>query len=128
MNHDMLSDVFSTIKNTEAVGKKECTVKASNLIKAVLKIMHQHKYIGATTLIEDGKSGMIKVHLLGKINECRIIRPRFSSGKMEFTKFEKRFLPSFDVGIIIVSTSKGVMDHNQAKKEGIGGKLLGFVY
>jgi len=128
MNHDMLSDVFSTIKNSESVGRSECTVKASNLIRSVLKIMQKHKYIGATTIIEDGRSGMVKVKLLGKINECKVIRPRFSSGKGEFTKFEKRFLPSSNVGIIIVSTSKGVMDHNQANKEGIGGKLLGFVY
>jgi small subunit ribosomal protein S8 len=124
----MLSDVFSMIKNAEGIGKGECTVKASNLIKAVLKIMHKHGYIGTTTLIEDGKSGMLKVKLLGKINECRVIRPRFSACKTEFTKFEKRFLPSSNVGIIIISTSKGVMDHRQAKSEGIGGKLLGFVY
>ena len=43
-------------------------------------------------------------------------------------KNEKRFLPATGVGIIIVSTHKGVLDQEQAKKEKTGGKLLGFVY
>lgn len=124
----MLSNVFSAVMNAEDTGKKACTAKASNLIKSVLKVMHKHGYIGSTTYTEDGRSGIAKIKLLGRINECKSIRPRFSSGKDEFTKFEKRFLPSSDVGVLIVSTSKGVMDHRQAKKEGIGGKLLGFVY
>lgn len=128
MNHDRISDVFSVIKNAESIGKSDCTVRSTNLTKAILKIMHQHGYIGPTTPIDDGKGGMIKIKLLGKINECKTIRPRFSAGIKEFTKFEKRFLPSAGIGIIIMTTPKGVMDHREAKKEATGGKLLGFVY
>lgn len=128
MRHDIISDVFCSIKNAEDIGKKECTVPASNMIKSVLKIMHQHKYIGEVKFMDDGRSGKFKVELVGRINDCNAIRPRFSATRMEFTKFEKRFLPANDVGIIIVSTSRGVMDQRAAKEKGIGGKLLGFVY
>ena len=128
MRHDLLSDVFCTIKNAESIGKKECTVPASNMVKSVLKIAKEHKYIGDVTFIEDGRGGKFKVKLLGRINDCNAIRPRFSVMKRDFTKFEKRFLPANDVGILIVSTSRGLMDQNQAKKQGTGGKLLGFVY
>ena len=128
MRHDILSDVFCAIKNAEDIGKKECIVSASNMVKAVLKIMHQHKYIGGMKFVDDGKSGEFKVELVGRINNCNAVRPRFSATKGEFTKFEKRFLPANDVGILIVSTSEGVIDQRLAKEKGIGGKLLGFVY
>ncbi|MFQ5647740.1 MAG: 30S ribosomal protein S8 [Candidatus Aenigmatarchaeota archaeon] len=128
MRHDILSDVFCTIKNSESIGKRECTVPASNMVKAVLGIMKQHKYIGDSTFIDNGRGGIFKVKLLGRINNCNAVRPRFSATKGEFTKFEKRYLPAADVGILIVSTSKGVMDQKRAEKENTGGKLLGFVY
>jgi small subunit ribosomal protein S8 len=45
-----------------------------------------------------------------------------------FEKYEKRFLPAFNYGILIVTTPNGVMTHEDAKKEGIGGRLLAYVY
>ena len=128
MRHDLLSDVFCTIKNAEAIGKRDCTVPASNMVKAVLKIAKEHKYIGDATFQEDGRGGKFKVKLLGRINDCNAVRPRFSVMRSEYRKFEKRYLPANGVGILIVSTSKGVMDQVQAKKENTGGKLLGYVY
>jgi small subunit ribosomal protein S8 len=46
----------------------------------------------------------------------------------EFELWEKKFLPSREVGILVVSTSRGVLSHREAKEKGIGGKLLAFVY
>jgi len=128
MKHDALSDVFSVIKNSESIGKSECTVPASKMIKRVLEIMHKRKYIGDVTFIDDGRSGTFKVKLSGKINDCNSVRPRFSIKVNEMRKFEKRFLPATDVGLLLISTPKGVLDHEEAKKEKTGGKLLGFVY
>jgi len=128
MKHDTLSDMFSIIKNNEGIGKGECAVPASKMIKSVLEIMKHRKYIGDFTFLDDGKGGKFKVKLAGKINNCNSIRPRVSMKIDEMRKFEKRFLPATGVGIIIVSTHKGVLDQEQAKKEKTGGKLLGFVY
>ncbi|RLJ08142.1 MAG: 30S ribosomal protein S8 [Candidatus Aenigmatarchaeota archaeon] len=128
MKHDLISDIFTTIRNAEALGKKECIVPASNLAKNILKIMQKEKYIGEVSYIEDGKGGKLRIQLLGKINECGAVRPRFSAGKDEIIKFEKRFLPAADIGILILSTSQGVMTHKDAKKRSIGGVLLGYVY
>jgi len=128
MRHDILSDVFCIIKNAESIGKTECMVPASKMVKAVLKIAQQHRYIGDFTFIDDGRGGKFKIKLLGRINNCNAIRPRFSVTKDEFVKFEKRYLPASDVGILIVSTSKGIMDQKRAEKENTGGKLLGFIY
>ena len=128
MRHDVLADVFSVMKNTEAIGKKECIAPASSLARDVLKIMQEHKYIGSFEFVDDGKGGKFKVQLLGRINDCNVIRPRVSVGKAEFIKWEKRFLPSHDIGMLIVSTSKGVMDQKAAQQNEVGGKLLGYVY
>jgi len=47
---------------------------------------------------------------------------------MEYEKWEKRFLPAFDFGLLIVSTSQGVMTHKEAREKGIGGRLIAYVY
>lgn len=128
MRHDLLADMFTVIKNMERIGKRECVVPSSNIIKEILKIMQKNKYIGSFEFIDDGKNGEFKVELVGKINDSGVIRPRFSLKKDELISWEKRFLPSVNVGILFLTTSKGIMDHRQAKKEGVGGSLLGFIY
>jgi len=128
MRHDLLADALSAIKNAERVGKKECYVKASKLVERVLKVMQDNDYIGAYEIINDGKSGIIKVELKGKIIDCNAIKPRFSVKIDEFEKWEKRYLPARNVGILILTTSKGIIDHKAAKKLRVGGKLLAYCY
>jgi small subunit ribosomal protein S8 len=128
MKHDTLSDVLTAIKNAERNGFKECVVSGSKIVKEILKIMQKHTYIGSFEFIDDGKSGQFKVELLGRINDCGSIRPRSYITKDDFIRWEKRFLPSVNVGILFVTTPNGIMDHRNAKKEGLGGALLGFIY
>jgi small subunit ribosomal protein S8 len=128
MRHDLISDVLSAIANGERVGKKFVVVPASNLVKDILSVMQKNDYIGNFEYIEDGRGGKFKVELLGKINKCGSIRPRFSVKKDDFEKYERRFLPAAEFGILIITTSRGVMTHEEAKKLGIGGKLLAYVY
>lgn len=125
---DLLADALSAIKNAERVGKKKVEIKASKLIGNVLRIMKERKYIKNFKFVREGNKKKFVVELHGKIVNCNVIKPRFSVNKKEFVKFEKRFLPAYDIGILILTTSKGVMDHNKAKEMGIGGKLLCYVY
>ena len=128
MQHDTLADALSTIKNAERVGKKQCVVKASKLIKSVLEKLKEHGYIESFEFVNDGKSGKFCINLKGKIIEINAIKPRFSVKVDEIEKWEKRYLPAKDVGVIIISTSKGLLDHKTAKELHIGGELLLFVY
>jgi len=128
MQHNLLADALSKIKNAEKVGKKEVLVKRSKLIESVLKVMQEHKYIEGYEVILDNKGGMIKVYLKNKIVDCNAISPRFSVKVEEIEKYEKRFLPAYNVGILILTTPKGVIDHKKAKELHIGGKLLAYVY
>ncbi len=127
--NDPLSNVLSHIQNSEQLGRKEVVTKnTSNVIKKVLEIMQDKGYIGSFEEIEDTKGNLLKINLLGRINKTGVIKPRFQIKKTEIEKFEKRYLPAKNFGIIILSTNKGIIIHNEAKEKGIGGKLLSFCY
>jgi len=128
MLNDPLADVMSDINIFENSRKKEVTVPASRLVGNVLRIMQKNNYIGAFEYIDDGKSGKFRIELLGRINRCGVIKPRYASGKDEYEKWEKRFLPARGFGIMVVSTSKGIMSHKEASENKLGGRLLGYVY
>jgi len=126
---DPIADSLINIKNHELASKNVCILRpASKLLGEILKIMQENRYIGTYEYIDDGREGMYKINLIGKINECRAIKPRYSVRKDEFEKYEKRYLPSRDIGIIIVTTPQGVLTHIDVKKKLIGGKLLAYVY
>lgn len=126
---DSLANGLTTIINNEMRNKRECVISpASKLLGRVLRIMQLNGYIGEFEFVDDGRSGKFKVQLLGRINKCGAVRPRFSVKIDEFEKWEKTFLPSREVGLLVVSTPKGVIAHREAKDTRIGGRLLAFVY
>ncbi len=125
---DLISALFTTLQNNEMVRNRECIVKASKLVGEVLKVIQRHGYIGAFEYIENGRGGLYKIQLLGRINRSAPISPYFSVAADEFEEFERRFLPGRGIGVIVVTTPKGVMSHEEAKKLHTGGRLLGYVY
>jgi len=129
MLNDPLANVLSEIMNFERIGKDSCIVKpASKLIKEVLKMMQRNNFIGEFKEINDNKGGLIKISLNGNINKCGVIKPRFPVKIAELEKFEKRYLPAKDFGILIVSTPKGVMSHIEMKDKATGGRLIAYCY
>jgi small subunit ribosomal protein S8 len=129
LQHDSLSDAMSRLKNAERSGKTECVIApSSKLIGYVLKVMQDNNYIGQFEYVEDGKAGVFKVKMIGNINDCGIIKPRFSVRRNELERFESRFLPAQDFGVLILTTNKGVISHIGAKTQKVGGKLLAYVY
>ncbi|MEM3616432.1 MAG: 30S ribosomal protein S8 [Candidatus Bathyarchaeia archaeon] len=126
---DVLSNGLTTILNNEMRNKRECVISpASKLLGKVLRVMQLNGYIGEFEFIDDGRSGKFKVQLLGRINKCGAIRPRFAVKVYELEDWEKKFLPSREVGLLIISTSRGVLSHKEAKEKGIGGRLLAYIY
>ena len=129
MQHDPLVDTMTALKNAEQRGKRNCVVSpSSKLIGRVLNVMQEYGYIKQFEYIENGRGGAFDITLNGFINKCGAIRPRYSVKKDEFEKFESRYLPAKDFGIIIVTTTHGVVSHLEAKNEGVGGKLLAYVF
>jgi small subunit ribosomal protein S8 len=126
---DTLANGLITVVNNEMRNKRECIISpASKLLGRVLRIMQLNGYLGEFEFIDDGRSGKFKVQLLGRINKCGAIRPRFSVRTASFEEWEKKFLPSREVGLLVVSTSDGVLSHKEAGEKHVGGKLLAFIY
>lgn len=128
-SNNVLGNLFATVYNNEVRNKKEClAIPASKLASAVLRSMQKNRYIGEFEFIDDGIAGKFKIQLLGRINRCGVISPRYSVRKNGYTRWERQFLPAVGVGILIVSTPQGVMSHNEAQEKGLGGRLVGYVY
>ena len=124
-----IADAMSAIKNAGDTGKLKVTVEpASRLFGDMLKVMQEYGYITGFEKIEDVRGGRYEFALSGGINKCGVITPRFSVKVEDLESWEIRYLPGKGFGIIILTTSKGVMSHEQARKLGIGGELLAYVF
>ncbi len=124
-----MNDALATLKNAEVSGSTSCNIKpASRLIGRVLKVMQESNYIRGFEFKEDGRGGYFIVQLRGNMNDCGVIRPRFAVKVHELDRYESRFLPAQDFGVLILTTTRGVLSHSQAKNEGVGGRLLAYVY
>jgi small subunit ribosomal protein S8 len=124
-----VADAMSTLKNAADTGRAECTVQpASRLISELLRVMKEAGYIREYTLVEDGRGNQFKVTMSGMINKCGAISPRFSVKMADMENWEQQYLPSKSIGMLMISTSKGIISHHEARQLGIGGELLGYVY
>lgn len=129
MQSDPLNDAMCVMKNAATNGKSECTISlSSKLIGRVLKVMQDHGYINQFEYVENGKAGEFRVMLKGGINNCGVIKPRYAVKLNDIEKFEARYLPAQDFGLLIMTTTEGVITQDRAKELGIGGKLLAYVY
>ena len=128
MNKNIVADGLSAIRNAIRKGKREVIVRGiSKLFLNILEIMKREGYVIDYEVITWEKGGEVKILLGEYINECKAITPRFFVKKDGYLEVEKQYLPAVDMGIIIVSTSKGVMTHKEAKGK-YGGALLAYVY
>ena len=126
---NILANLFVTLYNTEARRNGDCIIfPTSKLGTEVLKTLQKDGYIGKFEHIEDNRGGKFKIEVLAKITKCGAISPRFKVKKDEYTQWEQQYLPSYDRGMLLVTTNEGVMSHHEAVNKGIGGFLIGYVY
>jgi len=126
---NILANLFTTLYNNETRRKRECIIiPASRFASEILRVMQKHRYIGEFEQIDDNRLGKFRIQLLAKINKCGIVTPRFSVKKDEYLNWERQFLPAYSMGILLVSTSKGIMSHQEAVEQNLGGVLVGYVY
>ncbi|MBS3136805.1 30S ribosomal protein S8 [Candidatus Woesearchaeota archaeon] len=127
--NDPLANMYSHILNSEKIGKKECVIKpVSTFMKENLRLLKEKGYIEDYQETVDNKGNVLIIKLNGRINKCNVIKPRFSVKVDNYEKFEKRFLPARNFGILLVSTPKGLVAHETAKEQHTGGRLVAFCY
>lgn len=129
---DPLANTLSSIYNAEIRARKEVvTWPASKLILNVLKVLQREGYIGEFEYIDDGRWGKIKIQLLGRINRIGVIKPRLPVKYNDLVNpphWLRKYLPAYNIGILIVSTSQGVMSHKEAIEKKMGGILVAYCY
>lgn len=129
MLNDPLANALSAMKNAELKGKGTCIIEpSSKLIGGVLNLLKEKNYITEYEFIDDGKAGIYQVKLKGNINNCGVIKPRYPIKRDELDKWEARYLPAQHFGLLIITTTKGIVSQSEAKENGIGGKLLAYIY
>ncbi|RLN24116.1 hypothetical protein C2845_PM07G27910 [Panicum miliaceum] len=125
----VLNDALKSIYNAEKRGKRQVMIRpSSKVIIKFLMVMQKHGYIGEFEYVDDHRSGKIVVELNGRLNKCGVISPRFDVGVKEIEGWTARLLPSRQFGYIVLTTSAGIMDHEEARRKNVGGKVLGFFY
>ena len=123
---DTTANLFNRIMNAKKAGKMSCVVQPiSKFALKILEIMKKEGYVDYK--VEEGKFPKVNVSFLN-LNFCRTIKPHFYVKKDGYEKYVRRFLPSRQLGIIIVSTNKGLIIHKEAIEKNLGGSLMAFCY
>jgi small subunit ribosomal protein S8 len=127
--NDPLAAMLSKIENAGRVNKTEVLIKpVSKLLIQVLDILVAHAYIKGYDVVEDGKGNHVVVKGIEQVNKCGAIKPRFSFQANDGVLVEQQYLPAQGFGIVIVTTSKGLMTIDKAIQEHLGGKLVAYCY
>ncbi len=125
----VISDALNQVTMYETLGKSACVLRyVSNTLISIMRKLKDLGYIADFELINDRRGVVLKLNLKGRINQCREVRPNFYVKVKDIQKFEKRYLPARNFGFLIISTSKGIITHIEAKDKNIGGRLLAYVY
>jgi len=126
MAQDIVADGLNMILNAKKAGKGKVGIKIiSNLLIEILKIMKQKGAIERYKINAKEKSVEVTP---GKLTACKSIKPRFTVDLEGIEKYRRRYLPAREVGTLIVSTNKGLLTHEEAQQEKIGGCLIAYFY
>ena len=128
---DVIADMLTRIRNANDAKHETVDIPASNMKKAIAKILLDEGYIKSYEVIEDGKQGIIRIalkYLAGKQKVIRGLRRVSKPGLRIYSNCEDMPKVMNGLGIAIVSTSKGIMTDKEARKANVGGEVLAFVW
>ena len=128
---DPIADMLTRIRNANTVGHTTVEIPASNMKKAIAEILLNEGFIGGFEVIEDNKQGVIKVQRkygAGKEKVINGIKKISKPGLKVYAKANE--VPSVlgGLGIAIISTSKGIISDKEARKLGVGGEVICYVW
>ena len=128
---DPIADMLTRIRNANTVGHETVEIPASKMKKAIAEILKEEGYITDFDVIEDDKQGMIKVTMKYGANKEKVISGIKKISKPGLKVYAKAGeVPKVlgGLGIAIISTSKGIVSDKEARKLGVGGEVICYVW
>ncbi|PHS34274.1 MAG: 30S ribosomal protein S8 [Alkaliphilus sp.] len=128
---DPIADMLTRVRNANAVKHKSVDIPSSNLKKEIATIMLNEGFIKGYDIIEDGKQGILRIQLKYGKNKEKVL-----TGIKKITKpglrvyARKTEIPRVlgGLGIAVISTSKGLLTDKVARKEGVGGEVIAYIW
>ena len=132
MYTDPIADYLTRIRNAQAAGHKVVDIPASNLKKAITKVLLEQGFIRKYKFLDEGPQGVIKIALkYDKVTKKPAITSITRASKPGLRKYAKvKTMPRVKngLGVSIISTPKGVMTGKNARAEKVGGEVLCYVF
>lgn len=128
---DPIADFLTRIRNANMVYMDKVEIPASKTKKGLAEILKEEGFVKDVEYIEDGKQGVIRVYLKYGANREKVINGLKRISKPGLRVYVgKDELPKVlgGLGVAIISTSKGLMVDRKARKEGLGGEVICYVW
>ena len=128
---DSIADMLTRIRNANSAKHDTVQIPASNIKKSIAQILVDEGYIKSFKVIEDGKQGVIEIALKYGPNKSQVIsglRRVSKPGLRIYSNCEDMPRVQNGLGIVILSTSKGIMTDKDARKANVGGEVLAYIW
>jgi small subunit ribosomal protein S8 len=128
---DPIADMLTRIRNANTVRHEQLEVPASNMKKALLGLLKEEGFISDYAYIDDGKQGLLRVRLKYGPNREKVITGIKRISKPGLRVYAKKSeMPRVlgGLGVAVISTSQGIMTDKQARKAGLGGEVVCYVW
>ena len=129
--NDPIADMLTRIRNGLIARHDSVTMPASNMKKAIAKILLDEGYIKSVDYVDDGLQGQIKIvlkYVQGKESVIKGLKRISKPGLRVYARNNEIPKVLGGLGIAIVSTSKGVMTDKEARNAGVGGEVLAYIW
>jgi len=124
MSQDIVADGLNQIMNAKRAGKNSVKLsRYSKVLVSVLAIGKLKGYIDSYKV--EGTELLVK---FGKLNFCMAVKPRYLVKANEIDRYVRRYLPARGMGMVLVSTSQGLMTHQTADDKNLGGSIIAYFY
>lgn len=128
---DPIADLLTRVRNANMVKHTSVDVPASNVKNKIVEILLEEGYIKGFDIIEDGKQGLIRIELKYGENKERVITGLKRISKPGLRVYAKKTdIPKVlgGLGMAIISTSNGIITDKEARKLGVGGEVICYVW